>query len=265
MANLNIEELEGFEDLFGMSTGYVIDFSNDTFRRFIKRTIGLDVYEGNGYTDYCSKANKLRQIWEKESDNSVGKLMDAMLTHYEGFKRKCNELTPDIVDRIKRLRIVCQRLLGNMGKIVLPDTDEETLQTLLNDIDHSLSINNPTLCLDRLHTFSTKFMRQVCEKNGIAIVDIKGKHLPLQSLAGMLKNMYKETGQFESTFTLLAIQNSISLFDKFYEIRNTQSYAHDNELLNDIEATFAVKIMSTLLCFINAVENQREAMANSKE
>ena len=29
--------------------------------------------------------------------------------------------------------------------------------------------------------------------------------------------------------------------------------------------TFAVKIMSTLLCFINAVENQREAMANSKE
>ena len=53
--------------------------------------------------------------------------------------------------------------------------------------------------------------------------------------------MYKETGQFESTFTLLKIQNSISLFDKFNEIRNTQSYAHDNELLNDIEATFAVK------------------------
>lgn len=50
------------EDLFGMSSGYVLDFSNGTFASFVQTCLGFDPfarYDG-------SKAVILRQIWLNE-------------------------------------------------------------------------------------------------------------------------------------------------------------------------------------------------------
>lgn len=108
--------------------------------------------------------------------------------------------------------------------------------------------------LDRLHTFSVKLIRELCEKKKIAILDDKGKQLPLHSLAGMLVKYYKKNNCFQSDFSEQVLKTSISLFDKYNNIRNDQSYAHDNEILNKSEAMLAVRIMTATLDFIYEFE-----------
>ena len=40
-----------------MKTGYVIDFTNNTFQTFIKESIEIDIYCDKGYEEHLSKAN----------------------------------------------------------------------------------------------------------------------------------------------------------------------------------------------------------------
>lgn len=78
----------------------------------------------------------------------------------------------------------------------------------------------------------------------------------------MLKKKYENEEIFQSSFTLLAIQNSISLFDKYNAIRNDQSYAHDNTVLDSLEAEFAVHIIAELILFLDKVEDYRKRKNN---
>lgn len=81
------------EELLDMSSGWVLDFSNNSFGRFVKGVIGIDIYNDKGYEVYCSKAMKLRQIFENESNIKVAKLIIALLNYCEDYKSKNNTLT----------------------------------------------------------------------------------------------------------------------------------------------------------------------------
>lgn len=258
MANLTYREKSVLEELFGMSSGYVMDFSNNSFSRFIGDAINIDIYSDPGYEEYSSKANKLRQIWNDEPDNVVGNLIEALLSYFEDMQLRQNRLTDYERKKIDEMRLVASRLKGNAPHIELPNKQEDSLQTLQEDINNALARNKPELVLDRLHTFSTKLLRQICNDNGINTTDDKGIKLPLHSLAGMLRKKYEQESVFQSSFTLMAIQNSISLFDKYNAVRNNQSYAHDNDVLDTMEAEFAVRIMADLLIFIDKAEAYRK-------
>lgn len=259
MSSLTIKEKNILEELLGMSSGYVLDFSNSSFARFIRDSIGLDIYNGKGYEEYTSKANKLRQIWDRESDKVVGKLIKDLIELYE--EKRINQdaiLSDNEINKISIIKRAAERLLDNQLEVELPNKQEETLQVLLDDINNALLRNKPELVLDRLHTFCTKLLREICENNGISIMDDKKKYYPLHSLVGMLKKYYKENNVFESDFVVFAIQNNILLFEKFNEIRNEKSYAHDNEVLERIEAEFVVKIMSNIIKFLDDIESYRK-------
>lgn len=139
--------------------------------------------------------------------------------------------------------------------VSLPEVEGDTWDTLSRDINHSLSCGEPALVLDRLHTFSVKLIRELCGLKGITTADDRGNQLPLHSLAGMLVKYYQNNGAFQSEFSLQAMKSSISVFDKYNEIRNDQSYAHDNDVLNEREAMFAVKVMTATISFIYEFEN----------
>lgn len=264
MANLTYREKSVLEELFGMASGYVMDFSNSSFSRFIGDVINIDVYEGPGYEEYSSKANKLRQIWNEESDNVVGTLIEAMLSYFEDMQLRNGKLTDYEKKKIGEMRLVATRLKGSSPHIELPNKREDALQILLEDINSALDRNKPELVLDRLHTFSTKLLRQICIDNEITVTDDKGANLPLHSLAGILRKKYEQDGLFQSSFTLTALKNSISLFEKYNSVRNNQSYAHDNEVLDALEAEFAVRIMADLLTFIDKVESYRKNSGKNK-
>lgn len=266
MSGLTYRERLIFEDLFGMDSGYVLDFSNNSFARFIAESVDIDIYEGLGYEEYSSKANKLRQIWSKETGTVVGVLMEELLAYYEDYcLRRDEEISDQKQKKINEMKIVIKRIKGANIAIDLPKKSEENLQTLLEDINNSLARNKPTLVLDRLHTFATKLLRQTCIENSIIVNDEKGNYFPLHSLAGMLKKQYEKEEIFQSTFTLRALQNSISLFEGYNDIRNSKSYAHDNDILDAVEADFAVKIMANVITFIDNVESYRKKVDGDKQ
>jgi len=141
--------------------------------------------------------------------------------------------------------------------IDLPKVEDDTLQLLIEDMERNIRDDTPELVLDRLHTFSAKFIREICQNNGIDVKDDKGKYYPLHSLIGMLSKQYDANQLFQSTFIITTLKSSISVFENYNTIRNTHSFAHDNEVLNKIEAEYVVKTISNLLCFIDKIEKYR--------
>lgn len=71
-------------------------------------------------------------------------------------------------------------------EIILPEENGESFEILSKDIYDALGKNEPTLVLDRLHTYSMKYFREICLKHGIAIEDNAGNKYPLHSLVGLL-------------------------------------------------------------------------------
>lgn len=261
MSSLKSRDRRTFEELFGMHTGYVLDFSNNSFCSFVYDEIGIDVYADFGYEEYCSKANKLRQIWADESDYKVANLMLAMLEYFEDLLLKKQRMDLYAEKKIKQLREACEELKANADRTVdLPIGDNTTLTALFENIDSSLKQNKPEFALDRLHTFATKFLREVCINNGISILNNKGIYYPLSNLIGALKKEYEKDSLVKARFSLIAIKNSISLFEQFNDIRNNYSYAHDNEKLSEHEAKYVIKIMAETLMFFNDVENIRKKL-----
>lgn len=139
MANLTFREKRLFEELLVMGGGYVLDFTNPLFARFVVDAINIDIYESPGYTEYCSKANKLRQIWKNEKDDIVGKLMAELLDYFidQHLSREVN-LTEREQFLIQELTAVVKRLQENTVTINLPLKSEDTLKNLLEDIQDSL-------------------------------------------------------------------------------------------------------------------------------
>lgn len=84
MSNLTYIEKRKLEQFLGMSSGYVLDFSNRTFAEFVRDSTGRDIYDTS--YDYASgsKANRLRAFWQKEANPVVGKLISDMLDYADG-------------------------------------------------------------------------------------------------------------------------------------------------------------------------------------
>ena len=132
-------------------------------------------------------------------------------------------------------------------QIFLPEERGESFDILSRDIYDALGKNEPTLVLDRLHTYTTRFFRDMCRRHSIPIADDTGDNYPLHSLAGSLAKYYREKKVFESDFVEQTLKMSISTFEKYNAIRNNKSYAHDNEVLNKAEATYVVTIITATL------------------
>jgi hypothetical protein len=79
MSDLTYLEKRRFEQLLGMASGYVLDFTNRSFDEFVRDSTGRDIYDSR--YDYASgsKANRLRAFWLKEENSVVGKLMNDLL------------------------------------------------------------------------------------------------------------------------------------------------------------------------------------------
>lgn len=83
MSNLTIIEKMTIEKLFGMSSGYVLDFSNRTFQEFVADSVGRDIYDSLYDQGSGSKANRLRALWKIEPNNVVGKLLMELLKYIQ--------------------------------------------------------------------------------------------------------------------------------------------------------------------------------------
>ena len=137
----------------------------------------------------------------------------------------------------------------------LPEKTGDDFATLYRDIHDALAKDEPVLVLDRLHTFSMKYFRTICQNHGIEVSAPDGQLYPLHSLVGNLTKYYDQNNLFGSDFSKKAMKMSISLFDSYNAIRNDKSFAHDNDLLSKREASYVVRILADTIKFIEEIEN----------
>ena len=120
MSSLTDIEKRYFEKLFGMSSGYVLDFSDATIDEFFRRH-DVDIHAYRYQTFGTSKAKKLRAFWGLEPDWLVGDVLSEMLDSYEA---DC-ELDGKEVDTLvlERARGIVGRLTGQ--RVVVKATKKE--------------------------------------------------------------------------------------------------------------------------------------------
>lgn len=263
MSSLTYTERERIARFLGFKGGYVFTFLKSGYtktntRDMIYEATGIDIYKNAEYD--MSQERCIRKIWDECDDYTVGKLLKIMLDYYWNVAEWDWDRREET--DYQELRELEKRLMQN--PISIPAATTDTLKLVKEDIERSCNNNIPELALDRLHTFSTEFFRSVCKKHGISTEDDRGNEYPLQSLVGRLKNWYAENHYFDSDFSVVAIQNTINIFDKFNAIRNDQSAAHPNEVLNKAEAMYVVRIVAETLTFIDKIECIKDAAATPR-
>lgn len=240
--------------------GFIKFLELNNKRELAQHLKGCNLYHENlGFAYYAGMSG----------DNWNKKALDFTIEGSEGAINKikpCEKIIKDMLQKylkptisgylVRKFSYIVNETDIEMGTgITLPEKAGDDFETLSRDIHDALAKDEPVLVLDRLHTFSMKYFRGICQTHGLQVSTPDGQLYPLHSLVGNLAKYYEQNNVFISDFSKMAMKMSISLFDRYNAIRNDKSFAHDNELLDKKEAVYVVKILTDTLAFINKIEN----------
>jgi len=106
MSDLKMSEKKLFEELFGMRTGYVMDFTNVTFTEFFSEH-GIDIYSDRYAFNGDSKAKRLRAFWEVDSNDMVAHVLSELFCYWQNISAQPSS---EVMETAKRCKLVTQRL-----------------------------------------------------------------------------------------------------------------------------------------------------------
>lgn len=130
MSNLKTIDRQPFEELLGMSGGYVMDFTDATFASFFAECVGRDIHD-NRYTKYgTSKAKKLRAFWDVEPDAIVAKVLGELIELW-----KYHNPEPSAKQRATVTR--CQEVIHNLNGRPQPPAETTEEQFLKKDFKNA--------------------------------------------------------------------------------------------------------------------------------
>jgi Abortive infection C-terminus len=265
MAKLSgIDKLK-LEKLLGMGGGYVLDFSNRTFQDLVIESVGVDIYDDKYSLNSGSKANRLRAFWDQESPHLVAKLLEDLLEYYryttfqdgQYVSHETGAMLMDFEGVIEKLRRVPE---GTELETFDLFSARRSFEELSISISRYISEGKPTLALDRLHTFITRYLRQLGEK----YLFKTEQNIPLHSLLGAYIKAVKDSGTPLHEMSERILKTSISILESFNDVRNNASYAHDNEVLESAQSRLVVASISNLIRFIDSIENPVHKKSHSK-
>ena len=266
MSDLSIIEKVKLEKMFEMEAGYVLDFTDRTFLEFIIEN--TNIYISDGKYDYASgsKANRLRAFWAKEANYIVGKLISALLEYWKTKKQinyiEISQAEQALFDECYTIaeRLKQDSIVENIDAIQ-PYSNDKEFSVLAKSIRESIQNNEPEVALDRLHTYVVKYTRQQCNKYGISCDRDKALH----SLFGEYVKYLIQNGFIKSQMTQRILKSSISILESFNDVRNNQSLAHDNPILNYHESVLIFNNVSSAIKFIEAIEKERSEVDEQDE
>ncbi len=240
-----------------MSSGYVLNFSNRTFQGFIHHSISRNIYDEKYSIGGDSKANRLRTLIKVEPNHVVGKVL-ADLVEVANSNPPSPYADPGVLEPCSRL---ADRLRQGAPVLeeVLPDAQETTFDALTRSVQQAIEHNQPEAGLDRLDTYFVTFMRKVCQNNSITTT----RDEPAHSVLGKYVEMLKTTGRIESDMTGRILTYAQSTMDAFNRVRNEQSLAHPNPILNYNEALLIFNHVVVVVNFIQSVERKASTPAAS--
>ena len=257
MVKLKHKDISIIDDAFEMHEGYVLNFTNRTFAEFFDDEFGIDIdadkYQANG----TSKAKRLRTFLALEGEYTVSKVLRRLWVYRESHPEsdawgesqpKVDVKTPlfDLISRIE-------------GGGAPPRTDvfekfaaDETLEELIAAIERDVQANKPAAALDRLHTYCMKKTAHLIEKHGGTC----NRDDPLHSRMGKYIKLLEKSRQLRP-ISKRTVKSGISIFERFNDVRNNESFAHDNDIVDQAEARYIFDSITALLRFIKAIEVEK--------
>lgn len=254
MSDLTGIERRRLEALFSMGSGYVLDFGDRTFAEFFDEHLRIDIDAAKYREKGGSKANRLRAFWTLESNFAVARSIEEMIRYGDSESCLCQGVTHEQIDECWR---IAQRLKQGLPVAELDaltaTTDEKDFEAVASHIRDLIEKNQPESALDRLHTFVIKYVRTLCELRGVEVNRDKALH----SIFGELVKKLREAGQLEAAMTERILKSSISVLEAFNDVRNNQSLAHDNPILNYEEALLIFNHVAASIRLIKALEDRQ--------
>jgi hypothetical protein len=254
MVALKHAQMRTIDDAFDMHGGYVLDFSDRTMREFFDDEFSIDIYDTKYSINGSSKAKHVRAFVSVEDAPTVVRVMRALWTYRENCQ---NYQHRPASDSVKDKFFELLSYLDGQNHASRTDAIErfersETLEELVSAIERDIVANKPVAALDRLHTYCAKKFGHLLTLRGITW----DREEPLHSRVGKYFKALSQERELRP-MTSQIIKNSIAVFDKFNQIRNNQSLAHDNELLDAAEARFIYDSVTAILRFLKSIESVR--------
>lgn len=242
-------EIGVFEKLF-MRNGYVLDFTNNTFDQFIFESIDINVRDEeyiekvkeNHSSD--SKANILRYIWNNESEKVVIKLLNDLVEYCEILENQ--NINEKLLNKAKQ--ILSKH--DSSAYLIDDENTEEKIVNLIQDINNSIENGKPQFTLDRLHTLMCYYVKELCDKHDIEYESTDHLNQIFKRYADFIGD------KLESELSKIIIKQTGSIFEKFNNVRNNQSYAHANEILNETESILIYRDIANVFEFIKTIEKE---------
>ena len=143
---------------------------------------------------------------------------------------------------------VLDEISGKKSYLNLDKTTYEELNDLIDNINESIASGKPVFALDKLHLLIQKYIKALCLKHNSNFDDDDR----LDELFKKYVNTIKV--YLDSKMTLSILKSNISLFSQYNNVRNNHTYAHDNNVLGDIESELIFNNIVNVKKFIDDLE-----------
>jgi len=256
MARIKTTDMRLLDEVFEMTGGYVLDFSDRTFGEFFDSELSIDMddkkYCGNG----SSKGKRLRALLQLEHESLVAKTLRALWEYRDAIRGPFDERDTNVQRQKSRFFEIVHSIEGatsvSRTDAIEKFAENQTLEELVSAIERDIHASKPEAALDRLHTYCMKKFAHVLDQRKIAF----DKDDPLHSRAGKYIKALEAEGKVRD-ISLRVMKSSISIFDSFNSIRNNESFAHDNEIVDKVEARFIFDAITNILRFMKGFEANR--------
>jgi hypothetical protein len=186
MSSLTTRDKRAVEDFLGMSSGYVLDFSDRTFGDFVWEAVDVDIHSDKYTNNGSSKAKKLRAFWEIESDYLVGRLLSALADY---ALETTQAPTAEYRKKAELCRAIASRLLA--GGPSLDDLKQKAVSLNANHLAEQIRRMKDSVQSDPSLAIGTaKELIETCCKT---ILAERGKALPgSPDMPTLTKTTFKE-------------------------------------------------------------------------
>lgn len=224
-------------------------------QEFFEDEFGIDIYANENLVNGLSKRNCLTTFLSNTDEYTALQVLRALWERREGLLESLPSSDESRTAKAKSKAL--QEIITTLqtGPVAVPSagvdafTRDRTLEELVSDIERTLAANKPEVAIDHLHTYCMKKFAHLLKLRG----HVCDKDEPLHSRFGRYRKCL-EAEQDLSMFTSQALKAFISLLEKFNDLRNNHSLAHDNKLLAPSEARFIFSSVSAILVMLRALE-----------
>jgi hypothetical protein len=162
MSSLSIIEKRKIEKLLEMSNGYVLDFSDRTFQKFVIDSTGIDVCDDKYAYASGSEANRLRALWDQEPDQVIGKVILDLLQYWRMHKLEISQTEHALCDD-------CSKISARLMEAVVQK--EQPSEKIVSSIEKAQTISILLLSADPTNASRLRIgeeLREIKEKLQLA-------------------------------------------------------------------------------------------------